>query len=296
MTDFLTQLVARSSGSAETIRPRPASIFEPARLAAGPVAGPATAPEFFDDLPMAEDIPLEARLSAEWPGSPVAESVVGQLEHRSHGTRVEAGVLAAKASPPHFPPEGRESSPQGNLAPLPEPETPQSLPQAHVVQFSPAAQAAQPGSLFPSSPPAAAAPDGEMPGVSPHASGRAAHLQRERVATADRENSLGFRPLDESTLLSKPLPTPSTVLPRASVVRESRNARVRTTGTKGLTRQDAPEVRWAAESEPVIQVTIGRVEVRAASSPVPAAAKERSTPPVMSLDEYLRRRSPRGRE
>jgi len=44
--------------------------------------------------------------------------------------------------------------------------------------------------------------------------------------------------------------------------------------------------------EPTIAVTIGRIEVRAVSSPQPA----KSTPPVapvMSLDEYLRRRSGR---
>lgn len=333
MTDFLTQLVTRSSGSAETIRPRLASIFEPARLAVGPVAGPASTPEISDELPVAEETPLGARLSAERPDSPVAESIAGQPEHalhergregaaprakpgppllplvspfaespagqserRWHETQPGLAVQAAKSSPPPLPPEGRESAPRANLAPLPEPETPQSPPQAHSVQLYPAAQATQPGTLFPSTPTPATRPDGEIQGVSPGASGHAAHLQGERVAAHDRGSALGFRPLDESDLLPKPLPTNSTVLPRAGLVRESRNARARTISKVGLTRQDATEVLLAAESEPVIQVTIGRVEVRAASSPAPAASKERPTPAVMSLDEYLRRRSQRGRE
>ncbi len=46
----------------------------------------------------------------------------------------------------------------------------------------------------------------------------------------------------------------------------------------------------APEAGPSVQVTIGRVEVRA--TPAPAAPKKtRSRPPVMSLDEYLRQRS-----
>lgn len=45
----------------------------------------------------------------------------------------------------------------------------------------------------------------------------------------------------------------------------------------------------AAPPEPTIQVTIGRIEVRAVSSQAPAK-KERAESPVMSLNEYLRSR------
>jgi len=41
---------------------------------------------------------------------------------------------------------------------------------------------------------------------------------------------------------------------------------------------------------PTIQVTIGRIEVRATPPPVPPP-KQRSTPLVMSLDDYLRQRN-----
>jgi hypothetical protein len=46
-----------------------------------------------------------------------------------------------------------------------------------------------------------------------------------------------------------------------------------------------------AEPTPTIQVTIGRVEIRATSPPVPAPKKQRPKPAVMSLDEYLRQRA-----
>ncbi len=48
------------------------------------------------------------------------------------------------------------------------------------------------------------------------------------------------------------------------------------------------------EPTPTIQVTIGRVEVRATPPPVPPSKKERPKPPVMSLDEYLSRRASGG--
>jgi len=47
----------------------------------------------------------------------------------------------------------------------------------------------------------------------------------------------------------------------------------------------------APEAAPTIQVTIGRVEVRATPPPAPAPQRPRAKPPVMSLDEYLRQRN-----
>lgn len=43
--------------------------------------------------------------------------------------------------------------------------------------------------------------------------------------------------------------------------------------------------------EPVINVTIGRIEVRATVSQQKQTPKSESRTPVMSLEEYLRRRS-----
>lgn len=46
-----------------------------------------------------------------------------------------------------------------------------------------------------------------------------------------------------------------------------------------------------SQTEPVINVTIGRIEVRATVAPQKAMPKSENRPPVMGLDEYLRRRS-----
>jgi hypothetical protein len=47
----------------------------------------------------------------------------------------------------------------------------------------------------------------------------------------------------------------------------------------------------ANESQPVIRVSIGRIEVRATTSPVaPATKRASSTAPALSLSDYLKRR------
>ena len=48
--------------------------------------------------------------------------------------------------------------------------------------------------------------------------------------------------------------------------------------------------RPVSQPEPVINVTIGRIEVRATPASTPQSQKTRSTPPVMTLDEYLQQR------
>jgi len=48
--------------------------------------------------------------------------------------------------------------------------------------------------------------------------------------------------------------------------------------------------RSQAEAAPTIQVTIGRIEVRATPTPTQSPA-ERTAPAVMSLEEYLRQRN-----
>jgi hypothetical protein len=54
-----------------------------------------------------------------------------------------------------------------------------------------------------------------------------------------------------------------------------------------------PQSPHASPSVPIVQVTIGRLEVRA-TSPQASKPKERSSSPVMSLNDYLQERSKRG--
>lgn len=54
--------------------------------------------------------------------------------------------------------------------------------------------------------------------------------------------------------------------------------------------------RERAEVPPTINVTIGRVEVRATQTPAPAQRRDETAAPRMSLDDYLRRRNGEVRE
>jgi hypothetical protein len=54
--------------------------------------------------------------------------------------------------------------------------------------------------------------------------------------------------------------------------------------------------RPRAEAAPTINVTIGRVEVRATQAPTPAPRRAEASAPRLSLDDYLRRRSGEVRE
>jgi len=60
----------------------------------------------------------------------------------------------------------------------------------------------------------------------------------------------------------------------------------------GNGQQIETQVIEASAPEPTIQVTIGRIEVRA-TPPPPAQppGQQRAAPPVMSLDQYLQQRS-----
>ncbi|HWS54785.1 MAG TPA: hypothetical protein VN228_11690, partial [Pyrinomonadaceae bacterium] len=51
------------------------------------------------------------------------------------------------------------------------------------------------------------------------------------------------------------------------------------------------DARAPAQAAPTVNVTIGRVEVRAVPAPPAPAARRAASPPHMSLEEYLRRRA-----
>lgn len=57
--------------------------------------------------------------------------------------------------------------------------------------------------------------------------------------------------------------------------------------------QKAKEIKQAARSpsEPTIRVSIGRIEVRAVSEPLPPPKKRASVQPKLTLDDYLRKRN-----
>jgi hypothetical protein len=88
-----------------------------------------------------------------------------------------------------------------------------------------------------------------------------------------REN----KPLPVAALVPKPVPPPAMPVPRSA----------------SILRGEPVSLPFEPEA-PSIQVTIGRVEVRAVSSPPPAAApRSRPAAPMLSLEDYLKQKDGR---
>jgi hypothetical protein len=96
------------------------------------------------------------------------------------------------------------------------------------------------------------------------------------------------QPLSTDDLAQPPTFRPATIAP------EVRPARQRGVPVQARhANRDVPAAREPAETEPIIQVTIGRVEVRATMSQ-PALPMSRPASPIMTLEEYVRRKTERG--
>ncbi|MGH9429915.1 MAG: hypothetical protein ACRD3T_00065 [Terriglobia bacterium] len=278
MSDFLAHLAARSSGSGEIIRPRVASLFEPLPSPVGPIGlggGFPTASEpFVTERPVFEE--SEARVSAERSASPVAGLSNARTEGRPD-ERLPQGRLPTRdfASLPR---PGVQLVAEEALSQLPGSEAPWPRSAGNVVRVSAALPAESPGDRAPSSLQTPKLGSDRKP---PAGDSREARSQGpEHKPPLDGNRDPDSRP-SELSLLSRPNPADAILQPHL----------------KAAPQTDHPwpkRARPAVEPEPTIQVTIGRIEVRATSTPAPASAKERQVPRVMSLDEYLQRRSGRG--
>lgn len=301
MSDFLQHLAARSSGAEAVIRPRLAALFEP--LSIGPAARFGTISEPFGEPPAAEE--TEMGLSGERLVSRVPEA------SQASATRPAMEALMAVPGPTSAPgllAEGRQRVQSSSLV----------SPVASEASPSPSAGSVARVSAFEPLSIEAAARSGaisEALGGPTVAEETAIGFDRERIEGAaarvpvsvaasravvivqdSREGGMSKRPAidshegrlrrvesaqpQRSFLIPRPNPPGPILLPRTKVASEFSRLQM-----SGQSRE---------EREPTIHVTIGRIEVRATSTPTPASGKKRSTPRVMSLDEYLQRRTGRG--
>lgn len=301
MSDFLKRLAARSSGAEAIIRPRLASLFEP--LSIGPAARFGTISEPFGEPPAVEA--TEMGFSG--------ERLVSRIPEASPESAARPTMKALMAVPGPTTASGLAAEGRQRVQP-----TSLVSPVASEASPSPSAGSATRVSALEALSIEAAARSGAIskaldgPSL---AEGSAHGLDRERIvnaaaqvpvsiaagraaATAQdaHEGGMSKRPAADSyggrprgleppqhqrpSLIPGPNPAGAILPPRIKVAAE-------------FSRLQMP-VQSREEREPTIHVTIGRVEVRAVSTPAPVSGKERSTPRVMSLDEYLQRRTSRG--
>ena len=110
-----------------------------------------------------------------------------------------------------------------------------------------------------------------------------------RQGTAKVSHSISL-PLDRNIF------SPQSVVVRAHALAESTKPTEEPRAVRPIEQRWPPESRRPAEQQPTIRVTIGRIEVRAEQPSSLPPPKRRSNLKPMSLDEYLRQRTGRGRE
>jgi hypothetical protein len=301
MADFLTNLAARVRGGADLVRPRLPAMFEPPQGGAGAfiemeIAAEDTARNGegspgdaqFAESPRANpaDADLAPRPSRRRPRPPENTSSIDEThtaaretaaigEPATHVTRRTAmGATGAWVAPQ----AQRSGEPKERGAAIIDSRP--IVPAAHPAELTAHAMSEQASSA------AEIAPPRMQP---PAAPADRTTAEPDRGHDVTRQHSTGLNvPLSVTAIVEPPRAPPEAIdqtffsSPPAS-------------------RPPNPHVRpvWRSTSnvpasEPTVHVTIGRIDVRAVSAAAPVAGKERDRSPVMSLDEYLRTRTPRG--
>jgi hypothetical protein len=276
MNNFLSQLLARSSGSAKVVRPRLASRFEP--RSPETFADPHTSPE----VPRIEESIDVERLEAESQrNTPEANSSKPGIE--SHGSRMVSRPTRAQEQHAIGFSRGDDPPPinaNSDTAPTQNGNSPILSDKTHfldnrvrpTLQDIPYAQndvSAKPASHFESHP--------ETTTTAP------ALLPTEK--SVFQQSLLARNPFATVQLTKQPVVEPvfptqkTSLLPAQTLTPLPPNAW-------------APQVVQAssssATSDPDVHITIGRVEVRAVVTEKPKRTAKAESP-VMALDEYLRK-------
>jgi hypothetical protein len=305
VTGYLTQLAARSLSLGDNVRPRVAAIFEP--------AGPADAyPQPAEDLGV-DQVWLSPPPPP--PGGPSAET--GRLGARPQRPAPRRNVPADSPPAPDLTaePAARALVPQETEASKPRrptaPPTP-SAAQAHadraVRRRTQAAQPGHPGTrgasapsqvrssragsrtrvTLPGQPPVPA--DANLAGP-PDGDGAAA--AREAPALAD---SIAIRPRERGSG-SMPVPetAPGPAISAAAGPPEAGTGSFLAPLTARTRKARQTESGSAGDSSPptTVQVTIGRVEVRAVPAPAPRTRPDGERRPMVTLTEHLQARGGR---
>ncbi len=314
MSDFLSNLITRTLRPAEVIQPRLASLFEPSSGAgaAAPVEPESSAEPAAPKPAVRQEESasvIRPSLQRQQEGTRLAAVITpvsadgaprrspgtqGDALHRASSRVVESATV--EPTPPPYPnPSGTSSMPGAK-------ERVGSTVAALGLGYRVAQAIGSPGPVVAGTK-AATAP--EVASIAAAVGGPSATPHP--VETAGRVLSrpaLGSEPTGQVTIgrnseravgraghaargeraAAPPSPSPVT-----SAVP------IRSHAMRSLIEAVRPASRQSATApEPTVHVTIGRVEVRAIPPQGPAQGRERSVPAVMSLDEYLRRRSGEG--
>lgn len=250
MSDYLSNLAARSLNLTNAVQPRLASPFEPLRLTGEFVAGPLFSAEQPEATPLTMETEFRPAAPTPHPEPPTQARVV---------TRGETTL----------PPPARGRQPEREIigrGSVIERDVPLGEPQPHAHPEPSPMPAARPGTLTPVLPQMRLAPAQPLAPPAPAV---------ERVAPPEKLQPPAHAHPEPSPMQAARPGTLTPVLPQ-----------IRLAPAQPL----APPAPAPGLPTPTIQVTIGRIEVKA-TPPAPPSKKQRPAAPVMSLEEYLRRRA-----
>jgi hypothetical protein len=276
MSDFLTRLVARSVGSAEVVRPRLPSLYEPPRPGLATPAEWEPASQWAAEAPSAET------------GFEIA-SEIGPAIDVATNDRVALVNPNPQKSDSGFKQASSKGARQGqhHLATVPI--------AGPVTLEEPALEKTSAALRHSLSSPRLSKPQVPQPSIVGHNETRlppadARSLPKPAIQPdvgAASDNGFGSAECPSIGSLDEAIAQPFGRQDRSSPLR----SRVVQPGAARRLRPEAFQLPTRVQNaEPTIQVTIGRVEVRAVPEQAGRARKERSPSPVMGLDEYLRRR------
>lgn len=299
MTNFLTSLAARSFTGDTSIRPRLASMFETAR---GPRAGQA-APSSLEreEIAEADDDPsargggqrrrpvppyaiTDPQKPETHPDAP-RESRTPRLARISRADEQLSEVNSLSTAPPETQRSAREQ-PRNALQAAP-------IAEQFVQEIS--SRTAEASLSVRKPPEPAGAPRLPLPQFEDSAMERSRPQSPRSTNASLRPPDLPFGSAQNENAESQPVlaSTPVNIAELAAWMREAAAA-INAAGTKSTQEKNRSQDRSVgAEAEPVVQVTIGRVDVRATTE-TPRDSKARPASSVMSLEEYLQRRAERG--
>ena len=261
MSDFLSRVLARSQGQAPVLQRRRASLFEP-QPAVAQVESPASRPASPQPAPSAPLSREPAAVMERAPIQPFPVAVRAPAE-------LDATPVSRSESPVRSREQPREPAEERGTVLVevglgPPIAAPVARPMAPSFEASVAPPVVTPGAPL-------ARPSAPAPAVTPPVRRRAG-VPRPGSETIPRAGSEAVAPA--------PRPTVVTPLPRPPL-----------SSARGLTRRPAAPVMTSAPPAPAIQVTIGRIEVRAVQSPSAPARRQGPAGPRLSLEEYLKSRA-----
>ncbi len=334
MSDYLGNLAARSLDPVPAVRPRLASRFEPRSPAAAPLAAsPAAAePALVEESvevraetprprrsrrrvvmaaePAVIEEPVEVRAETPRPqrsrrrvvmaAEPAEERTVevrGEEVAIPPVVRPQRGMADREAQPFETSPPGPLSSGAGEGGRSRTVPAVQPVALGQTLRMSPPSPAllerGPGGEVSRADRPVNAQPPGALQPALPAPASSALHPSRDSISRPAPQDSFPLVSREKSPPIAVSPAVPSSPATRQPLEERPVTPPLQPRITV-VERSSLPVRAEAPAAEPVIQISIGRIEVRATPPPAQPARPRPATHAAMSLEEYLRRRSRRG--